>query len=72
MRSSYDNPRDLYSHRLSDFAVAKKMKLAVMPNERKATFTNWLVSTSYAPFISSPKSHEFPSYLQDSARNEYS
>ena len=70
MRISYDNPRDLYSHRLSDFVVSKKMQLAVMPNGRKAVFTNWLISTSYAPFISSPKSHDFPSYLQDSSRDE--
>ena len=70
MRISYDNPRDLYSHRLSDFVVSKKMQLAVMPNGRKAVFTNWLISTSYAPFISAPKSHDFPSYLQDCTRNE--
>ena len=31
-----------------------------------AVFSNWLISTSYAPFIAFPKSYEFPSYMQDS------
>ena len=31
-----------------------------------AVFSNWLISTSYAPFIAFPKSHDFPSYMQDS------
>ena len=31
-----------------------------------AVFSNWLISTSYAPFIAFPQSHDFPSYMQDS------
>ena len=35
-------------------------------NNKTAVFSNWLISTSYAPFIAFPKTHDLPSYLQDS------
>ena len=33
-------------------------------NNKTAVFSNWLISTSYAPFIAFPKTHDLPSYLK--------
>ena len=39
-----------------------------MPDGKRAVFPNWQISSSYAPFISMPKTHDFPKYLKDSVR----
>ena len=73
----YDHPRNIYTDKLSSYIYMVErsissihLKFETMPSNRTAVFNNWFISTSYAPFISSPTSHDFPRYLKDSARTK--
>ena len=69
IKTYYNEPR-YYAAKLSNFISSirspMQMKLEEMSNNKTAVFSNWLTSTSYAPFIAFPKTHDLPSYLKDS------
>ena len=71
IKAEYDTVGDVYSHKIADFIFIEKMKLEVMPNNKMAVFPNWQISSSYAPFLPMPKTHDFPKYLKDSVRNYF-
>ena len=77
VQREYDHPRNRFTSELSSYIYTVvssissiDLKLEVMPDNKTTVFNNWLTSTSYAPFLPSPTSHDFPRYFKDSARTK--
>ena len=78
VQRQYDNPRNLFTNELSSYIYmvvrsisSIHIKLETMPDNKTAVFDNWYISTSYAPFLSSPTSHDFPRYLKEKRELPY-
>ena len=75
IKSEYNHRARLQTNHLSRFIssipeayLSTHINLEGMLNNKTAVFSNWLVSTSYAPFLSSPNSHDLPRYMKDRVR----
>ena len=65
IKSQYNHPATLQTCHLSRFISSIPETYLSMLNNKTAAFSNWLVSTSYAPFLSSPNLYDLPRYMKD-------
>ena len=61
---------DIYTSEMSKFVTTLKnlpirFGLEGLPDSYTAGFSVWQLSQTYGPFLSTPRSHSFPKYMQE-------